>query len=82
MKKELLAIGSILGAFGANAIPISRNTGTPSGQGKREKQGTYWGRPGAKIIRKFHSKIGGLPGKTRHERNAAGHKLPFWETES
>lgn len=77
MKKELLAIGSILGALGTNAIPMSTNAGIPSGRGKRARQGTYWGRPGAKIIRKFHSKIAGLPGKTRHERNAAGHKLPF-----
>lgn len=44
---------------------------------KKAKQGTYWGRSGAKIIRKFHSGIAGLRGKTRHERNAAGHKLPF-----
>lgn len=44
---------------------------------KKAKQGTYWGRPGAKIIRKFHSKISGLRGKTRHERNASGYKLPF-----
>lgn len=44
---------------------------------EKAKKGTYWGRPGAKIIRKFHSKIAGLRGKTRHERNAAGHKLPF-----
>lgn len=75
MKKEILS--AIFGGLGASAIPLSTNSAMPSGRGKREKQGTYWGRPGAKIIRKFHSKIGTLPGKTRHDRNAAGHKLPF-----
>jgi hypothetical protein len=75
MKKEILS--AIFGGLGASAIPLSTNSAMPSGKGKRDRQGVYWGRSGAKILRKFHSGIAGLRGKTRHERNAAGYKLPF-----
>jgi len=78
MKKEILSLDGFMQELLDKAdLRMRDNTLMSSGRGKREKQGTYWGRPGAKIIRKFHSKIGTLPGKTRHDRNAAGHKLPF-----
>lgn len=78
MKKEILSHDGFLQQLLDKAdLRMRDNTLTPSGRGKREKQGTYWGIPGAKIIRKFHSGIATLPGKTRHDRNAAGHKLPF-----
>ncbi|MBX3629340.1 MAG: hypothetical protein KF908_05375 [Nitrosomonas sp.] len=75
MKKQIL--GALLGSFSVPLLQLSVNSGMPQGKGKREKQGKIWGRPGAKIIRKFHSGIAGLTGKTRHDRDASGNKLPF-----